>query len=78
MKLGLLFWDRVTIAASFALMFAGIAIINCHPADALPVTAEAAYLTEQLRCVDKATTLTESRACRAKVQAAWTTDAGAE
>ena len=40
-------------------------------------TAEARYGAELLRCVDKAETITESRACRAGVNERWgITDAG--
>ncbi len=45
-------------------------------ATAKPVGAEAAYLGEQLACVDKAATIMESRACRDAVKAAWAADAG--
>ena len=45
------------------------AFIACTPRT--PAQAEAAYTAEQLRCVDLATTLAESKACRAKVDERW-------
>lgn len=45
------------------------ALIACTPRT--PAQAEALYTAEQLRCVDVATTLAESKACRAKVDARW-------
>jgi len=51
--------------------------------EAAEPTAEVAYGAALLRCVDKATTLAESKACRAKVDEEWhitqtATDAGGE
>ena len=43
------------------------ALAGCKPA----ASAEAAYTGELLRCVDKAETLAESRACRAEVDKRW-------
>ncbi len=40
-------------------------LIGCASRDA--AAAEAAYTADHLRCVDKATTLAESKACRADV-----------
>jgi hypothetical protein len=36
-----------------------------------PTMGEAAYTGELLRCVDEASTLAESRECRARVNARW-------
>ncbi len=41
------------------------------PIAAQQVAAEAAYQGALLRCVDDARTLSESKACRAKVDAEW-------
>jgi len=58
---------------------------GCKPAQAptaAQVAAEGAYGAALLRCVDEAKTLAESKACRARVDAAWeitqtATDGGA-
>ena len=44
-------------------------IVGCSDCagKAVPVATETAYTAELLRCVDKATTLAESKACRAHV-----------
>lgn len=39
--------------------------------------ADATYTADHLACVDEAKTLAESKACRAKVRAAWHVDGGA-
>jgi hypothetical protein len=44
-----------------------LGLLACSPAAA--VTAEAVYTAELLRCVDKADTLVESKACRHTVDA---------
>ena len=41
-------------------------------------SAESAYLSQQLSCVDQAKTLEESRACRQAVKDAWAKDAGGD
>ena len=40
--------------------------------------AELAYRAELLRCVDAATTLAESKACRKSADAKWNVDGGAK
>lgn len=40
--------------------------------------ADASYMADQLACVDKASTIEESRACRAKVREQWHVDGGAK
>lgn len=42
-----------------------------QPQTQAQVAAEGAYGAALLRCVDKATTLAESKTCRAKVNAEW-------
>ncbi len=47
---------------------------GCRPTQApneAQVATEAAYGASLIRCVDEAKTLAESKACRAKVDAAW-------
>jgi hypothetical protein len=46
------------------------ALVACGP------SADAVYAAQQLSCVDKATTLAESKECRAKVDADWKVDGG--
>ncbi len=57
-----------------------LAVAGC--ASATPqekaAAADAAFAAEQLACVQQATTLAESKACRAKVRAAWHLDGGTE
>lgn len=48
----------------------------CAKAPPTPQEAEALYLSQQLACVEQATTLAESRACRAKVRADWGVEGG--
>lgn len=40
--------------------------------------ADATYAANHLKCVDAATTLAESKACRARVRAEWNVDGGAK
>jgi hypothetical protein len=47
-----------------------ILLLACAP------SADAVYAAQQLACVDKAATLAESKACRAKVDADWKVDGG--
>jgi hypothetical protein len=64
------------VAAVLLLVLFGIVAkcAGCSPA-AKPtpaqVAAEASYGAALLACVEQATTLAESKACRAKVDAAW-------
>lgn len=55
----------MNIAKLFALV---ILVASCSAAHA---TADALYTSEQLQCVDKATTLSESKACRKAVDQKW-------
>lgn len=54
--------------ARFAACLAGCAT---PPATAARVAAEGAYGAALLDCVEKSSTLAESKACRARVDAAW-------
>lgn len=45
---------------------------------AAKVAVEATYTAELVRCVDKATTLAESKACRAQVDAKFGVDGGSD
>ena len=47
--------------------FLCLALVSCASRSTTSQAAEAAYTAELLRCVDKATTLHESKACRADV-----------
>ena len=51
----------------------GLASATAHAActPRTPAQAEAAYTAELLRCVDRAETLAQSRACRAEVDRRW-------
>ena len=40
--------------------------------------ASAGYLAQQIECVDRATTIEESKECRQRVRESWSVDAGAE
>ncbi|MCL2724772.1 MAG: hypothetical protein FWD69_10085 [Polyangiaceae bacterium] len=62
------------------LLFVGLAAMAAQACgtSASRDAASAGYLAQQLECVDYATTLAESRECRAKVREAWGVDAGAE
>jgi hypothetical protein len=48
----------------------GMAAVACGQ-QMKAVEAEATYLGQQLRCVDRAATLAESQTCRASVDEAW-------
>lgn len=45
--------------------YVGVLMYGCAAA------AESSYTAQQLQCVDRATTLAESKACRAEVDRAW-------
>ncbi len=65
-----------TIAAGALALFAVLCIIGHCAGCALfggggKEGAEAAYTAALVRCVDKAETLAESRACRASVDSSW-------
>lgn len=71
-----------TVAFLFCLFVVGAGIghvAGCKSPGA--AAAESAYTLDLLRCVDNATTLAESHACRGKVDAQWSiteTEAGAK
>lgn len=46
-------------------------IVGCSPAQLGATAAESSYTAELVRCVDDAKTLTESKACRQRVDAKW-------
>lgn len=47
-------------------------LIGCSsPPSTAATAAESAYTADLVRCVDKASTLAESKACRAQVNASW-------
>jgi hypothetical protein len=54
------------VASTFILLYESGCVVPKTPAQ-----AEAAYTAEQLRCVDVATTLAESKACRKQVDEKW-------
>jgi hypothetical protein len=58
-----------------AVALVGFALLVAHCAGCAP-SAESAYGAALLRCVDKATTLADSRACRRDVDAKWGVDGG--
>lgn len=49
--------------------FLYLALAGCSSKQTVSAASEAAYTAELLRCVDKASTLAESKACRADVNA---------
>jgi hypothetical protein len=57
----------VYFSASLALL--AVSTPACTPKT--PAQAESAYTSEQLRCVDLATSLAESKACRKQVDEKW-------
>lgn len=61
---------------SLAWLVTGGALVACSWL-ARPASAEATYGAALLKCVDDAKTLAESKACRARVDAAWGVDGGA-
>ncbi len=73
---------REVVAFVCVVLVASLGLVMCRPpGSAHEAAAEAAYAGELLRCVDKATTLAESKACRAEVDRRWnitqtTTEAG--
>lgn len=63
---------RETVAFVAVVLVAVLGLAMCRPpGSAGEAAAEAAYAGELLRCVDKATTLAESKACRAEVDRRW-------
>lgn len=67
--------EFVALVGIFGLFL--FAVAHCGPF-ATRENAERTYQAQLLRCVDKAETLEESRACRAKVDSEWHVDAGKE
>jgi len=65
------FYVREIVAFLFVvfLLSAPVALCRCQPRT--PEQAEAAYLAQQVACVERARTLAESRACRAEVDRRW-------
>lgn len=63
-----------------AVFLAGVLLLAvAHCSGCVSGGAEAAYTAAQLRCVDQAQTLAESRACRAEVDRQWgLADAGGQ
>jgi hypothetical protein len=57
--------------ALFAAAFILLHMYGCRSREAIEVAHETAYTAELLRCVDKAETLTESRACRRATDERW-------
>ncbi len=55
----------------YAFVFVLGNVSACRPASVSATAAESAYTGDLLRCVDEATTLAESRACRERVNAKW-------
>ncbi len=68
---------RQTIALGGLLLVALFLVAKCT--GCVAGAAEAAYTAALVRCVDKAETLSESRACRSAVDAKWgLKDAGSD
>lgn len=72
-----LHWDMVRCLFSVCVAAIALAVIlnmltGCpQPSAAAQNATEAAYGADLLRCVDKATTLAESKACREQVDLKW-------
>ncbi len=66
---------RHTVPFMFCLFAFGCVFAHCigckSPTTSAQAAAEGAYGAELVRCVDAATTLAESKACRATVDAKW-------
>ncbi|MCL2777618.1 MAG: hypothetical protein FWD73_06405 [Polyangiaceae bacterium] len=59
------------------LVLLGVFGFGCSSTITPYISAYEAYLVQQLKCVDEATTLAEAHECRAKVRDDWAVDAGA-
>jgi hypothetical protein len=72
--------DPTLLIARLWAALALMALVAACAAAATPeqkaVAADATFLGDMLKCVDDATTLAESKACRAKVRQTWHVDAG--
>jgi hypothetical protein len=64
-------------SAPFIVLMLTLTCACSTPPKPSPALAEGSFTAQQLACVDQATTLEESRACRARVRAAWAVDGGA-
>lgn len=67
-------WFRDTAGFAVGLFAIGCCTTHCSgckPAQLGATAAESAYTGELLRCVDNASTLAESRACRDDVNKRW-------
>lgn len=66
---------RETVAVCLFLGAALVIVMHCAGChlfrDASPAAAEAAYGGQLLECIDKSSTLAESKACRAEVDRQW-------
>jgi hypothetical protein len=60
-----------TVQYALCLYVVLVACASSPAPSAAQVAAEGAYGAALLKCVDDATTLAESKACRAKVNEAW-------
>ena len=69
MVLGL--WKSFLAIALFCLISAFINLAGCVSRAPVASAAEAAYLGQQLECVDKAETRSEADVCRSSVKAKW-------
>jgi hypothetical protein len=56
---------------SISVALALFGLMHCAPTHLGATAAESAYTAELLRCVDDSETLSESRACRARVNEHW-------
>jgi hypothetical protein len=64
--------------AALALIALVAACAGAATAQQKSAAADASYAADMLKCVDDATTLAESKACRAKVRSTWHADGGVE
>lgn len=62
---------RESFIVVFMGFFVGWFLPDCQSQAAREASAEAAYTLELTRCVDKANTLEESKACRRRVNEQW-------
>jgi hypothetical protein len=67
-------WAIIAVAIALGVVLA-LVLTSC--AAAKP-GAEAAYLAENLQCIDQAETRAEAVACRERVRAKWAVDGGAK
>ncbi len=70
---------KTHVAIIFVIIGLGIVariLLGCSPAELPEVAAASGYEAQQMACVDQYATKVDIDACRAKVKAAWATDAG--